>query len=626
MSAFRRAMPRDLFSGPAAALVIALLMAAYVAGYAWSAPNTDSADELLRAYEIVNGIAFPMQGPPLGGVLHLGPFWFYLTALPLLADHSWLAAALFIGFVCSLKFPLAYWCGKRLVDEDFGVLWAAALFLPGWTTVEQLVFLNPNGVAMAMLAVLAVALPGIERPAGLGRCLALGVALALALHVHPTSLPVFLLAPAVLWARFKDRAGVVLAAIAMAAGFAVPFVPYVVAQAMSGFADWTSASGYVAKQVFVGNIVNAPQVVAAYLVDGPRTMAGFLLQWPADHAAWLGWGTAALATASLAAAFGGALARTRLLQLLVLLALTAAWIAIARPTTPVQFTWALAVPVGGLIALGLQAIARTTRFATPLVLALVAGAFFVNVMVVRALVLMVQEGEGRLPSLILDIKAGLPETVYRDVWFPAHRHDELGRSLCAAGGPAQLHGHLAYVVDKDLGLDTLFECRDRSLLALAGSDGTKHHAGMTRPFWRAISGLPECYIGSLGLTRSATPLLPRRPIPLADGATYLPRKTLGRPAEVVTLELSAPTDRAVLLTNVLGSYELFEVQGAQAGGQAVQPAAANDLSALYAPPPGSASPVRWRFSVRTTHVEAIDAISLPLRPDSPQPMERCLIR
>ena len=165
MNLFRRAMPRDIFSGPAAALVIALLMAAYVAGYAWSAPNTDSADELLRAYEIRHAIAFPLEGPPLGGVLHLGPFWFYLTAAPLFIEHSWLAAALFIGFVCSLKFPLAYWCGKRLMDEDFGVLWAAALFLPGWTTVEQLVFLNPNGVAMAMLAVLAIALPGFERPA-----------------------------------------------------------------------------------------------------------------------------------------------------------------------------------------------------------------------------------------------------------------------------------------------------------------------------------------------------------------------------------------------------------------------------------------------------------------------------
>src|SRR5688572_329079 len=260
VSAYRRSTPRDLFSGPAAGLVIAILMAAYVAGYAWSAPNTDSADELLRAYEIRHAIAFPLEGPPLGNVLHLGPAWFYLTALPLFAWHSWLSAALFIGLVCSLKFPLAYWCGKRLVDEDFGVLWAAALFLPGWTTVEQLVFLNPNGVAMAMLAVLAIALPGLDRPASLGRCVALGLALALALHVHPTSLPIFLLAPVVLWVHFKQRARLVAATIALFVGFVLPFAPYVAHQALTGYPDWTSASGYVAKQVFLGNVVNAPQV------------------------------------------------------------------------------------------------------------------------------------------------------------------------------------------------------------------------------------------------------------------------------------------------------------------------------------------------------------------------------
>src|SRR6266498_3487708 len=98
--------------------VIAFLMAAYAAGYAWSTPSADTADELLRAYEIRHGIAFPLEGPFLGNALHLGPAWWYLTALPLWISHSWLAVALFIGFVCSLKFPLAYLCGRRLIDEE----------------------------------------------------------------------------------------------------------------------------------------------------------------------------------------------------------------------------------------------------------------------------------------------------------------------------------------------------------------------------------------------------------------------------------------------------------------------------------------------------------------------------
>ena len=94
------------------ALAILLLMALYVAGYAWSAPHTDSADELMRGYEMARGLAVPLQGPPLGQVLHLGPAWFWLMAPPLLLWKSWLAGALWVGFVASLKFPLAYACGS----------------------------------------------------------------------------------------------------------------------------------------------------------------------------------------------------------------------------------------------------------------------------------------------------------------------------------------------------------------------------------------------------------------------------------------------------------------------------------------------------------------------------------
>src|SRR5688572_21874734 len=172
-----RRVAQPLFSAPAALLVVVLLMAAYVAGYAWSAPHTDTADELMRAYEIRHGIAYPLEGPPLGQVLHVGPIWFYLTAVPLWIWHSWLGAALFMGLVCSLKFPLAYHCGRKLVDRDFGVLWAMALAFPGWTAIEQLIFLNPNGVAAAMLAALAIALPGFAHPASITRCALFGLVL-----------------------------------------------------------------------------------------------------------------------------------------------------------------------------------------------------------------------------------------------------------------------------------------------------------------------------------------------------------------------------------------------------------------------------------------------------------------
>lgn len=614
---------RVLFPAPVAFLVVATLMVAYTAGYAWSAPNTDTADELMRAYEIRHAIAFPLEGPPLGNVLHLGPVWFYLTAVPLFISHSWLAAGLFIGFVCSLKFPLAYWCGARLVDADLGVLWAAAMFLPGWSSIEQLVFLNPNGVAMAMLLVLAIALPTLERPASARRCAVLGLALGFAIHAHPTSLPVFVLAPLVLRVRHRNRMPMKPALAAMAAGFALPFVSYVASQASNGFLDWSGASTYVADQISAANIVNMPAVIAAYFT-GPATMAQYVAGWAAPAPMLLAATLAALAALSGAAFFAGPLVRLRLMQCLVALVLTASWIACARPTTPVQFTWALVPLVGGLTALGLWSVARRYPWSGPVVLAVVAAGFVVNVLITRGLAILVHEGEATLPSLIMDTKGELPHALYRDFWFPAHRHGDLGRALCNAGGPASLHGHLANIVDTDLGLDLLFECNDRSRVALAGSPAAMHHFGMTRPFWRALSAAPDCWIGSLGLARLAVPLVARASIAIADGSTYLPRRPSGRRVETVALTVDAPAERGVMLTNVLGRYEHFRMLSASANSVVVAPAAENDHSALYRTPPGAGASVSWSFRFEATQPDAVDVVSIGTRVGSERPAAGCL--
>jgi hypothetical protein len=274
---------------PAAGYVLILfLMAAYIAGYAWSAPHTDTADQILRAYGIRHGLAYPAEGPFLGNALHLGPIWFYLTAIPLWISESWLAVAIFIGFICSLKFPLAFVCGRSLVDRDFGFLWAAAMFVPGWSTLEQLIFLNPNAVAMASLLILAITLRGLEKGANVATFAALGLALGFAIHVHPTSAPFFLLGVLLLWIHYRRTHTVLVPIAAVAAGFLVPFLPYVVSQVGSGYSDWNSASTYMTRQVVPANIVHAPSVIGSYLLQGPAVIAEYLLGSPHNRAMWLG--------------------------------------------------------------------------------------------------------------------------------------------------------------------------------------------------------------------------------------------------------------------------------------------------------------------------------------------------
>jgi hypothetical protein len=596
-----------LFSPWLAYAVIAFLMLAYTAGYAFSTPHTDTADELMRAYEIRRGLAYPLEGPFLGNAVHLGPVWFYLVALPLWISPQWLAAALFIGFVCSFKFPLAYHCGRQLVDGDFGMLWAVCMFVPGWTSFEPLLFLNPTAIAATSLLVLAIALRAIDRAAGPWIWLALGVALALAVHVHPTSMPIAVLViPAWIAARRRGEP-LARALVAMAAGFALPFLPYVVSQFQNGFADFGSASSYMTGQVSLPNIVNAPAVVLDAIGTGPRVVAQYLLGWSERAAALLGVAALVIGALSLAA-LGARDARRGHAIFLGALALFAAWIACMRPTTPFQFTWMLGPPLAAVMAMGLWTLSRRPRWRWTAGAALVV-LVSLNTYAIARTARTVNEGQGVLPSRVLDIKGRIPAIEFHDVWFPAIGHARLGHLLCDTQ-PLSLHGHLAYIVDKDLALDTLFACNDRSKLSLAGSAG-RHALGMTRHFWGALGVEASCWIGSLGITSKVTPLVQRDAIAIADGSRYLPRVAHRAAPTPVTFSVAAPANAAVLVTNVLGEYERFAMIDARVDGRPASSVATNDVSALYVVPGArDPRPVLWTFTVATTDIGAVDVVAV----------------
>ncbi len=135
-------------------LVIAALMAAYIASAVFGGSGYDGARDVAEAFAIRHLQAFPLHGTSiLGGALYLGPVWFYLLALPLAVLDSWLGVALFVGVLCSLQFPLAYATGRRLLDRRLGLLWCALLALPGWGTFELVGFSHTNAVRVTTMLV-----------------------------------------------------------------------------------------------------------------------------------------------------------------------------------------------------------------------------------------------------------------------------------------------------------------------------------------------------------------------------------------------------------------------------------------------------------------------------------------
>jgi hypothetical protein len=587
---------------------VALAMAAYIAGYAFSASHTDTADELLRAYQIRHGSRFPTEGPPLGQVLHLGPVWYYIVSIPLFLHDSWLSAALFVGIVCSLKFPLAYYCGSALVDRRFGVLWASALLLPGWATLEELVFLNPNAVCTAVLGILAISI-ALARRVTYGRLSTAGLLLGLAAHIHPTAAPAaFFLVPGLARTRRAGKS-ILIAFVALLAPIVALILPYLVSQGGRGFPDWAASNHYVAAEVTLRGALNAPQIAWAFLSRGGALVMQRVVGLGADTSHLV---SVAAAIVFLVLVGSASSSRTNMRAFWAATGtafIFTCWVGMMRTTTPFQFTWVLEPWYGALVALGLYRVLPPMSRVAVSVAAL--SALVLNIVVLWFLAHVVVAGEGVLDSRVMDIKQRSPAQVYRDTWFPAVGHAALGRMLCRAPTAASLHGPLAYIADKDLGLDSLFTCNSRRPLWMAKSSAALHIVGMSREFWKSAHSSPECWAGSLGLSTKTRTLVDQPGLLLTDGATYLPRKPSGRRTETRTFSFDTNAGDLVLITDVLDGYEIFALASATVDGKMARPLASNDESVLL-PTPQSAGRHSWSITIAATNWSSIDVVGIPI--------------
>ncbi len=166
-------------------ILLCLLAGVYCLSYMDASLSLDSARDLYRAKQIVNGEQIVLQGPILAGSLHLGPIWFYWLALPAVFGSK-IAIILWIGLTASLQFLFAYLFAVRLINRYFAILLIAVMTLPGWSSFEQITFSHTNMVQSAVFAFLFVLLKLWQDKRG-GDLKWLALAYAIALHAHPTT-------------------------------------------------------------------------------------------------------------------------------------------------------------------------------------------------------------------------------------------------------------------------------------------------------------------------------------------------------------------------------------------------------------------------------------------------------
>lgn len=584
-----------------AAAMVGSLWLVYAAGYAWSVGVPDTARDVFMAYRIRHGLEYPLEGPVLGipHAVHFGPVWFYLLAAGLWIRDSWLALVLFEGFFCGLKFPLAYHCGGKLLGPRFGMLWAAALLLPNWSSLEPLVPFNPNAIGAACFAVLALALRCAEVSSKWWHVVLLGLAIGFAIHVHPTTFPVALLALAAYRWRRTGRE-IVATTVLLAGGAAALFVPYLVSQALSGWPDWQGARHYMSSQIGLGAIARLPELISGEVFWGPRIAAQYVAGWGESASLAIG------AFVSILAALPFALVRLErhreVRGLLWTFAASgialSAWVLLLRPGTPFYFTYVVMPALAGVIALGVHMAIRLSRPA-PFAFGAALVALALGIGITAGAGMKSEAGGGEMHARVLDVKEGGAHAPFVDVWFPARHRQALGEMLCAGETVTSLHGVLAYVEDRSVGLDALFACGRIDNLVLGGAKAGRHWVGLTKRDWQTLGMAPDRWLGPVGIAR-VEPVALSPAVAIADGRRYFPREVSSAAAVKSNSSFPARADEAIVVSNFLWGYERLDRVSVTADGVPTTPSASSPVSSVYRVDAARRASVTWHLAMEST--------------------------
>src|SRR6188768_3418255 len=112
-----------------------VLLALHLLGALNAAGNADFWRDVYWANEIAHGRQFPLGGPSIYGLMQLGPWWFYLLAVPLGLTGQVVAVAVFIELLAGLKYVLAWRLGLATFGPRFAFLFTGALAFAGWSTI-----------------------------------------------------------------------------------------------------------------------------------------------------------------------------------------------------------------------------------------------------------------------------------------------------------------------------------------------------------------------------------------------------------------------------------------------------------------------------------------------------------
>lgn len=570
----------------------ALLMLLLAALFVWTSVGSNGSDDTYRdidmAQSIVSGHYFPLNGPTINNIFHLGPLWFYVLALPLWLIGNPFAVNATMGLLGALQFPLAYQIGKRFGGERLGLLFALALALPGWSAFPLVMLTHVTVVPTCILFGVLAMLRYREHP-GAARAVVLGLALGCMLHAHPTTLLLAALcALAAGSAASSDKRTTHAALVVMA--IVALFLPMLVHQALTGWPDFATASSYTATRLALPAPARTAKLLLALFDYGADYTARF---WLALRRPWLTALLALNAMCFLAAGAGLALlvrddagARRRVVVLVLVLLAQTLFVVALREITPFWMIYAHLPLIAALVAVGLDRICKVGRGPRRIVAALALGWMLWSVAAWSYLALSPSQGlEGRAKHGVHDLMDVIEHETVK-VPFSAARIPvyELG-DLAADCAPVTLYAHYALFVDRSFGVGALAHCGRFTQIRLGGMPDATHPArlGLRDYVWTRLGMQPQHRIDSLGVSTPTAVWHSPQSLPVVDAIDY-PIRQLSIAPQRFTVHGTASGADAIVVAHRALDYGPFSVIAARADGVPMAPLWADQATLVFRAP------------------------------------------
>lgn len=600
----------------AAYAFIALMYAIHVRAALNSQAVPDFWRDFYWASAIAHGEAFPFAGPQIYQMVELGPWWFYLLALPVRLGAGSAGTLVFVQLLAASKYPLAWRLGARMVDTRFGLACVVGLAVAGWSAAG-LVF--PSHIALVELVLLLLAAVTWRCAVMLStrNALLYGFACAACIHAHPTTVT-FVAASGVflLW-RHRSRAAFARLALAASIVLLSLLPPWLDRDAVTEHA-LKPLSGYLGGDVGVGLLHRIPGVAWGVLAVG--AWWGLLLMTPlplaAAQAAWwlycLCLVFVAAGYARLPAVAPASGVRLRFVGGLAFAAFLAqvAFVVSLRPITPVWMVPSCVLPLALAIAIGWYGwfarpglARRAGTLALCVYAAIVVAPYSLFLHDIREL--------RQMPGANPYYDAGDRSDTFVTApvpFYPAVRIDRIARELCR---PATLHARLAAVVEATFAAPVRDACGHWPEFLFGGIAGDHHLAGLRSHAARASGVAPARVVAGMALYEHVRPIAPEQG-GRAERLRRLqidPDSAAGSPRPA-TFEFDAEAGDAVVLTNRLPLAAPMTIDAVVAGGQPARLADDDGSERVYlCAACADGARVHWRVDVQAV-IGNIDLVVL----------------